>query len=58
MQGIFVDTEGWVCEGPNMNLAALLHDGTLVVPPFTQSLAGVTIQRILELVPQASGGDC
>ena len=30
-QGIFVDSEGFVSEGPNMNIACLMQDGTLVV---------------------------
>ncbi len=31
LQGIFVDADGFVAEGPNMNIACLLKDGTLVV---------------------------
>lgn len=31
LQGIFVDADGYVSEGPNMNIACLLEDGTLVV---------------------------
>eukprot|EP00887_Chlorella_sp_A99_P000052 scaffold16.g52.t1 len=51
-RGIFVDEGGFVCGGPNTNLAALLPDGTLVVPPFERSLAGMTMRRVMELVPQ------
>ncbi|GAB4816094.1 hypothetical protein N2152v2_003140 [Parachlorella kessleri] len=52
-QGIFVDGDGYVSEGPNMNIAVLLKDGTLVVPPFDNSLNGITIQRVMELLPAA-----
>ena len=55
-QGIFLDAEGRVAEGPNMNLACLGPDGTLVVPPFESALAGVTIQRVMDLLPQVGGG--
>ncbi|CAG9462626.1 unnamed protein product [Pedinophyceae sp. YPF-701] len=49
-QGIFVDDEGFVAEGPNCNVMALLPDGELVTPPFDKALAGITAQRVLELV--------
>ncbi|EFN54669.1 hypothetical protein CHLNCDRAFT_52990 [Chlorella variabilis] len=52
-QGVFVDAEGNVSEGPNMNVACLLADGTLVVPPFDHSLNGITVQRMMELLPAA-----
>lgn len=55
-QGIFVDAEGNVSEGPNMNLAFLLEDGTLVVPPFDNALNGITIQRMMEMLPAAISG--
>jgi hypothetical protein len=31
-------------------------DGTLVVPPFESSLAGITVQRMMELLPAVSKG--
>lgn len=55
LQGIFVDAVGNVAEGPNMNLAAVLADGTVVVPPFESALAGITIQRMMALLPEARG---
>lgn len=55
-QGIFVDGEGNVSEGPNMNIACLLADGTLVVPPFDNALSGITLQRMMELLPGAIQG--
>ncbi|PSC69405.1 D-amino-acid chloroplastic-like [Micractinium conductrix] len=55
-QGVFVDGAGNIAEGPNMNMACLLDDGTLVVPPFDSTLAGITIQRMMQLLPQAIEG--
>jgi len=52
-QGIFLDAEGFVAEGPNMNLA-LLRDGELITPPFERVLAGRTVQRAMELVEELS----
>ena len=94
-QGIFVDADGNICEGANMNVAILTQQGELLVrvsrlsfmhlsllvivhgrligfralqhatqrqnhhvsvqiPPFTNSLAGVTAKRLMELIPQVS----
>jgi len=52
-QGIFLDSNGNVAEGPNMNLGVVLHDGTLIVPPFETALAGITVRRVLELAEGA-----
>lgn len=49
-----MDSEGYVAEGPTMNIGIITHEGELVVPPFEQTLAGVTLQRLLHLVGQAS----
>lgn len=54
LQGVFVDSEGYVAEGPVMNIGIITHEGEMVVPPFEQTLAGVTLQRLLHLVGQAS----
>jgi 4-amino-4-deoxychorismate lyase len=54
-QGIFVDASGHVAEGPNMNVAALMHDGTLVLPPDGACLAGVTAARAMALLQGALG---
>lgn len=51
-QGIFVDAEGYVLEGPNLNVAIITHEEELVVPPFDNCLAGITVQRMMELAPQ------
>jgi len=47
--GLFVDEQGHVLEGPNMNLAIITHEGEMVTPPFEGCLAGVTIRRVLAL---------
>ncbi|XP_075265386.1 uncharacterized protein LOC142357725 [Convolutriloba macropyga] len=51
--GIFVDEEGFVSEGGTFNVGFITKDNELVVPEFDNCLAGVTIQRIMELVPQS-----
>lgn len=53
VQGVFVDSEGYVAEGPVMNIGIITHEGEMVVPPFEQTLAGVTLQRLLHLVREA-----
>lgn len=50
-QGIFIDDQGHVAEGPNMNVGIITTDGTLIVPPFDACLAGITVQRMLEMIP-------
>jgi branched-subunit amino acid aminotransferase/4-amino-4-deoxychorismate lyase len=52
-QPIFVDGEGFVQEGPTSNLAIVTQDDQLLTPPPEDvCLAGVTIKRLLELVPE------
>jgi branched-subunit amino acid aminotransferase/4-amino-4-deoxychorismate lyase len=51
-QGVFVDQSGNVLEGPNSNFALLTQEGVLVTPPFDSVLAGITIQRLMELVAE------
>lgn len=36
-----MDAEGYVSEGPNMNIACLLEDGTLVVRWGSRGQAGI-----------------
>ena len=45
-----MDSEGFVAEGSVMNIGIITHEGELVVPPFEQTLAGVTLQRLLHLL--------
>lgn len=54
MQGIFVDEKGFVQEGPNMNIGIITQDDVFVTPPFDGCLAGVTMQRLMELIPDVS----
>ncbi|KAG0630306.1 hypothetical protein M758_1G168600 [Ceratodon purpureus] len=48
---VWLDSEGYIAEGPNMNIAVLSKDGVLLIPPFDNVLAGCTARRMLELVP-------
>lgn len=48
--GIWLDNEGFIAEGPNMNVAILGSDGVLLIPPFDNVLAGCTARRMIELV--------
>ena len=36
-QGIFLDSDGFIAEGPNMNVAIITQDGTFVVSLCTQT---------------------
>ncbi|KAJ9508173.1 hypothetical protein QJQ45_021534 [Haematococcus lacustris] len=49
--GLFVDDEGHVQEGPNMNLAIITQEDVMITPPPTGCLEGVTMQRLIELIP-------
>ena len=50
MQGVFIDADGNVVEGAVMNVGILTHDGEVVFPPFTNSLAGLTLLRVRDLL--------
>ena len=52
-QGVFVDSEGYIAEGPVMNIGIITHEGEMAVPPFTQTLDGITLQRLLQLMREA-----
>lgn len=47
---LWLDNEGYIAEGPNMNVAVLSKEGVLLLPPFDNVLAGCTARRMLELV--------
>ncbi|XP_008226423.1 PREDICTED: D-amino-acid transaminase, chloroplastic-like [Prunus mume] len=49
---IWVDEEGYIAEGPNVNVAFITHDKELVVPFFDKILSGCTVLRLLELAPK------
>ena len=53
MQGVFVDSQGYVAEGSVMNIGIITQEGELVVPPFEHALAGCTLKRLLHLVQEA-----
>ncbi|RZB83175.1 D-amino-acid transaminase, chloroplastic [Glycine soja] len=46
---IWVDEEGYIAEGPNVNVAFITQDKELVMPPFDNILHGCTAKRLLEL---------
>eukprot|EP00850_Spirogloea_muscicola_P016154 SM000129S26141 [mRNA] locus=s129:236439:238455:+ [translate_table: standard] len=47
--GIWLDQEGYVAEGPNMNVAFVDASGALLIPPFDRVLAGCTAKRVIQL---------
>ncbi|KAM1755473.1 hypothetical protein ACFX12_007800 [Malus domestica] len=49
---IWVDEEGYIAEGPNVNVAFITHDKELIVPFFDKILSGCTVLRMLELAPK------
>ncbi|KAK3028387.1 hypothetical protein RJ639_039597 [Escallonia herrerae] len=49
---IWVDEEGYIAEGPNVNVAFITHDKELVSPFFDKILSGCTAKRLLELAPK------
>uniref|UniRef100_A0A2P2QPC3 D-amino-acid transaminaseic isoform X1 n=1 Tax=Rhizophora mucronata TaxID=61149 RepID=A0A2P2QPC3_RHIMU len=49
---IWVDDEGYVAEGPNVNVAFITHDKELILPPFEKVLTGCTALRLLQLAPK------
>lgn len=46
---IWVDEEGYIAEGPNVNVAFINHDKELLLPLFDKILSGCTAKRLLEL---------
>lgn len=50
--GIWLDDEGNVAEGQNMNVAFLTSEGELLLPTFDLILSGCTARRLVELVPE------
>ncbi|KAI0488102.1 hypothetical protein KFK09_027928 [Dendrobium nobile] len=47
--GIWLDDEGYVAEGPNMNVAFLTEERELLMPEFDKILSGCTARRVLVL---------
>ncbi|KAH9328863.1 hypothetical protein KI387_000971, partial [Taxus chinensis] len=48
---MWFDDEGFVAEGPNMNVAFITKDRQLLMPSFEKILSGCTAKRILNLAP-------
>lgn len=49
--GIWLDNEGFVAEGPNMNVAFVNTNKELIMPSFQKILSGCTAKRLLALAP-------
>ncbi|XP_038685141.1 D-amino-acid transaminase, chloroplastic-like [Tripterygium wilfordii] len=49
---IWIDEEGFIAEGPNVNVAFITHDKELVLPSFDKILSGCTAKRLLQLAPK------
>ncbi|XP_039072208.1 D-amino-acid transaminase, chloroplastic-like isoform X2 [Hibiscus syriacus] len=49
---IWVDEEGFIAEGPNVNVAFITDDKELILPSFDKILSGCTAKRLLELAPK------
>ncbi|XP_031106745.1 D-amino-acid transaminase, chloroplastic-like [Ipomoea triloba] len=49
---IWVDEEGYIAEGPNVNVAFITHEKELILPKFDKILSGCTALRLLELAPK------
>lgn len=49
---IWIDDEGYIAEGPNVNVAFITHDKELILPFFDKILSGCTALRLLELAPK------
>ncbi|KAI4316138.1 hypothetical protein L6164_024145 [Bauhinia variegata] len=47
--GIWLDSDGFVAEGPNMNVAFVSKDKELIMPYFDKILSGCTAKRVLTL---------
>ncbi|CAH8386355.1 unnamed protein product [Eruca vesicaria subsp. sativa] len=51
--GIWVDNDGFIAEGPNMNVAFVVNGGKeLVMPRFDKVLSGCTAKRMIKLAEQ------
>ena len=51
-EGLLVDRHGHIAEGSSSNLF-VVQDGSLILPPDEEILAGVTLQIVLKLAPDA-----
>ncbi|KAL5697774.1 aminodeoxychorismate lyase [Ranunculus cassubicifolius] len=46
---IWLDEDGYIAEGPNMNVAFVTKENELLMPPFDKILSGCTARRVLSL---------
>ncbi|XP_076906854.1 D-amino-acid transaminase, chloroplastic-like [Bidens hawaiensis] len=49
---IWVDDDGYVAEGPNVNVGFVTREKELMLPFFDKILSGCTAKRLLELAPK------
>ncbi|ONK55626.1 uncharacterized protein A4U43_UnF790 [Asparagus officinalis] len=49
---IWADEQGYVAEGPNVNVAFISKDKELLLPSFDKILSGCTAKRLLALAPK------
>ncbi|KAJ4829289.1 hypothetical protein Tsubulata_000982 [Turnera subulata] len=49
---IWIDDDGYIAEGPNVNVAFITQDKELVLPFFDKILSGCTAKRLLQLGPK------
>ncbi|XP_026379405.1 D-amino-acid transaminase, chloroplastic-like [Papaver somniferum] len=49
---IWVDDEGYIAEGSNLNVAFISKAGELLLPSFEKILSGITAKKLLELAPK------
>ncbi|KAF9611568.1 hypothetical protein IFM89_033572 [Coptis chinensis] len=49
---IWIDDEGYIAEGPNVNVAFISKEKELLLPLFDKILAGCTAKRLLQLAPK------
>lgn len=49
---IWIDDEGYIAEGPNVNVAFISKDKELQLPAFDKILGGRTAKRLLQLAPK------
>ncbi|KAJ6886793.1 D-amino-acid transaminase [Populus alba x Populus x berolinensis] len=49
---IWIDEEGYIAEGPNVNVAFISQDKELILPIFDKILSGCTALRLLQLAPK------
>lgn len=46
---IWLDSDGFIAEGPNMNVALITNDKEFIMPHFDKILSGCTAKRIINL---------